>query len=340
LENEAIDHLFLTCSIKGFHLMGKMSLKQFIGTSKSTDLWLTSVAFVLLPLFIKNQYFLHVLIMTEIWVILAVSLNLIMGYAGQVSCAHGAIYGIGAYTSAVLCMRLGFSFWISLPAATFLSMIFGFFIGFPSFRASGMYFVFATMGFGFAFYDIFNNWIEVTGGPLGLTNIPVPEPILGFTFASKSTYYYLVFIFMFFTMYLTHRLALSRWGNAFVGIREDDILAKSLGINILKYKTIAMVISSGLTGMAGVLYAHYALFIDPVSFTVYADIIMLFMIVAGGMGTFLGPIVGAVLMTVLPETLRFATEFREALFGLLLLFFLMFMPMGIYIFIKDKITKR
>jgi branched-chain amino acid transport system permease protein len=133
---------------------------------------------------------------------------------------------------------------------------------------------------------------------------------------------------------------LSRWGRAFVAIREDEVLAKSLGINILKYKTIAMIISSGITGLAGVLYAHYILFIDPVSFTLLAGLNMVIMPVVGSMGTFIGPIIGAVLLTALPEALRIATGLREVIYGLMLLIFLIFLPMGIFRFIKKSITKK
>jgi len=311
-----------------------------IRVSRYTSLWVAAIGFFVVPFFVEDKYILHILITSEIWVILSLSMDLLMGYAGQVSMAHGAIYGIGAYVSALLCLNFGFSFWITLPMATLLSMIFGFLIGLPSFRATGIYFVIVTMGFGLVFYDIFNNWMEVTRGPMGLKNIPVPDFFYGFTFTSKRSYYYLVFVFMFFTMYLMKRLTGSSWGRAFVAIREDEVLAKSMGINIWKYKTIAMTISCGITGMAGVLYAHYINFIDPISFGLLPCINMIIMPVVGSMGTFIGPILGATLLVILPEALRVATELREVFYGFMLLFFLLFMPRGMSVFIMDKILKR
>ncbi len=308
--------------------------------SRYSDLLLVSIMFFLAPFFVHDPYFLHILVISEIWVILSMSLNLIMGYTGQVSMAHGAIYGIGAYTSTLLCLKLGFSFWISLPIAMSLSMICGLLIGLPSFRATGTHFAILTLGFGLVLYDIFNNFLDLTNGPVGLTGIPPPNPVFGLTFNSKQSYYYLVFFFMFFVLYLMKRLSVSTWGRAFVAIREDEVLAKSLGINILKYKTISMTVSSGITGLAGVLYAHYILFIDPVSFTLLAGLNMVIMPVVGSMGTFIGPIIGAVLLTVLPEFLRVATGLREVIYGLMLLFFLIFLPMGIFRFLKEKITGK
>ncbi len=308
--------------------------------SKYGSFLLTTIAFFLPPFFIEDQYVLHILIMSEIWVILSLSMNLLMGYAGQVSMAHGAIYGIGAYTSALLCLHFGISFWVSLPLATLLSMIFGFLIGLPSFRATGIYFVILTMGFGLVFYDIFNNWMEVTKGPLGLKNIPVPGFFFGFNFASKQAYYYLVFAFMVFSMYLMQRLNDSTWGEAFLAIREDEVLAKSMGINLWKHKTIAMTISCGITGLAGVLYAHYINFIDPISFGLLPCINMIIMPVVGSMGTFIGPILGATILVIVPEALRVATEFREVIYGFMLLLFLLFMPRGIIVFIQEKISRR
>lgn len=319
-------------------LAGKGFVQKTTGWQYTT-ICILAILFFPPPLVIHDEYIIHVLVMSEIWVMLALSLNLIMGYTGQVSMAHGAIYGVGAYTSAVLCMKFGFSFWLSLPIATFLSMVAGALIGLPAFRSIGIHFAIVTMGFGLVLYDIFNNWLEVTGGPMGITNIPAPDALWGITFKSKENYYYLVFGFMLLTIFLMLKLSNSRWGRAFVAIREDEILAKSLGINIWIYKTISMVISSGFAGLAGVLYAHYILFIDPVSFTTLAGLIMIVMAVIGGMGTFLGPIVGAMLMTILPEALRFATEFREAIYGLLLLLFLLFMPAGITVYVRDRIQK-
>lgn len=313
---------------------------QKIFLARYSDLWLVSIFFFVLPFFVHDPYFLHILIMLEIWVILSMSLNLMMGYTGQVSMAHGAIYGIGAYTSTILCLKLGFSFWVSLPLAILSSTIFGFLIGLPSFRATGTHFAILTLGFGLVLHDIFNNFLDLTGGPVGLAGIPPPNPILGLTFVSKESYYYLVFIFMFFVMYLMKRITMSICGRALVAIREDEVLAKSLGINILAYKTIAMAISSGITGMAGVLYAHYILFIDPVSFTLLAGLNMLIMPVVGSMGTFIGPIIGAVLLIVLPEALRVATGLREVIYGLVLLFILIFLPMGIFKFIKGRVIKK
>ena len=308
--------------------------------SRINSLWLVSICFIVPPFFIKNQYILHVLIMLELWVILGMSLDVIMGYTGQVSAAHGALFGIGAYSSALLCMRLGLSFWVSLPIAALLTIFLGVLIGIPSFRSTGVHFVIVTLGFGLVFSDIFMNWVKLTNGPMGLGNIPLPSPVLGVSFGSKKSYYYLAFIFMFFILCLMKWLSISRLGKAFIAIREDDVLAKSFGINVMKYKTIAMMISSLMAGLAGSLYAHYILFIDPATFTTMAALDMTFVIVVGGMGTFLGPIVGAIFMIILPELLRITAQSRMAIYGLILVFFIICLPGGIVGVLKGRLLKR
>ena len=308
--------------------------------SRINSLWLVTACFVLPNFFITNEYILHVLIMLEIWIILGMSMNLIMGYAGQISAAHGAIFGIGAYSSALLCLRLGLSFWTSMPCAMLLSMFFGLLIGLPSFRSTGVYFVIVTLGFGLVFTDIFMNWLKLTNGPMGLGNIPPPSSILGFSFIPKKSYYNLVLVFMFFSMCLMKWLSTARLGRALIALREDDVLAKSFGISVTRYKAIAMVVSSCIAGIAGSLYAHYILFIDPVSFTIMTSLDMSILVVVGGMGTFLGPIVGAIVFIILPEMLRVTAQSRMVIYGLLLLFFLMFIPRGITALVKERIFER
>jgi branched-chain amino acid transport system permease protein len=297
-----------------------------------------------IPLWVKDPYFLHILIISHIWAILALSINIIFGYTGQVTLGHSAFFGIGAYASALLMIKLGWSFWLALPMAGLISGFFGLLIGYPSLLTKDIEFIVVTLGFGIIVWQLFVNWVGLTKGPLGLSDIPSPsieENFLfpAFSFSSKSAYYYLVFMTLVASVFVVHRLVNSRVGKAMMSIRDDEELAESLGINSMFYKVMAFVISTFFAGVAGSLYAHYLKFVSPETFTYMASFEMLVITVIGGIGTIAGPIIGAFVLTSIPEFLRAAIELRMLFYGLFLLIAIVFMPYGILGLIKTKFIR-
>jgi len=265
---------------------------------------LLALAALTLPLWIANAYFLHVVIMAGIFGVLASSLNLLLGYTGQLSLGHAAFFGIGAYASALLTLRWEWSFWLALPAAVLAAGIAGWAIGRLALKLRGAYFVLVTISFAGVIALISINWMDLTNGPLGLPGVPAPE--LGpWSLRTKSAYYYLVLAAV--------------------------ALAESVGVDGTRNLVLAAVVSAGLAGLAGSLYAHYTRFVSPEVFLFTYTVTMVIMVVAGGKGTLAGPLVGAVLFTVLPEALRAATSWQWQMlaYGLILVVLVFFLPRGI-----------
>ena len=282
------------------------------------------------PFWIANPYFLHVVIMAGIFGILALSLNLLLGYTGQLSLGHAAFFGIGAYTSALLTLRLEWSFWPALPAAVVAAGIAGWAIGRLALKLRGAYFVLVTISFAGVVALVSINWMELTNGPLGLPGVPAPE-LGSWSLRTKTAYYYLVLAGAALSYEVCRRLIHSRIGRAFVALRENEPLAESVGVDGTRYLVLAAVVSAGMAGLAGSLYAHYTRFVSPEVFLFTYTVTMVIMVVAGGKGTLAGPLVGAVLFTVLPEALRAATSWQWQMlaYGVILVVLVFFLPRGI-----------
>src|SRR5436309_12943234 len=283
-----------------------------------------------LPLWLESPYFLHVVIMAGLFGVLALSLNLLLGYTGQLSLGHAAFFGIGDYTSALLTLTLAWSFWPALAAAIALAGTAGWFIGRLSLKLRGAYFVLVTISFAGVISLVSVNWIELTNGPLGLPGVPAPE--LGpWSLRTKTAYYYLVLAAVALSYVVSRRLVDSRIGRAFVALRENEALAESVGGDVTRCLVLAAVVSAAGAGLGGSLYAHYTRFVSPEVFLFTYTVTMVIMVVAGGKGTLAGPLVGAVLFTVLPETLRAVASWQWQMlaYGLLLVLLLFFLPRGI-----------
>ncbi len=287
-------------------------------------------ALLTIPLWLPSPYHLHVLIMAGIFSILAQSLNLLLGYTGLLSLGHAAFFGIGAYASALLTLRGDWPFAGGFVAAVGLAAASGYVIGRLALRLRGAYFVLVTLSFAGVISLVSVNWMELTNGPLGLPGVPAAE-LLGFTFRTKRAAYYLVLAVAALSYLTCHRLVRSRIGRAFVALRENEALAASVGVDGTRYLVLATVISAGMAGAAGSLYAHYTRFVSPEVFLFSYTVTMVIMVVAGGKGTLAGPIVGAVMFTVLPEALREATpwQWQMLAYGVLLILTLFFLPKGI-----------
>ena len=289
-----------------------------------------ALALLTAPAWLASPYHLHVLIMAGVFAILALSLNLLLGYTGQLSLGHAAFFGIGAYTSALLALKLEWSFWLALPSAAVASGLAGWAIGRLALKLRGAYFVLVTISFAGVVSLVSINWMELTNGPLGLPGVPAPE-LGSWSFRTKTAYYYLVLAGAAFAYLVCHRLVYSRIGRALVALRENEPLAESVGIDGTRYLVLAAVVSAALAGVAGSLYAHYTRFVSPEVFLFTYTVTMVIMVIAGGQGTLVGPVIGAVLFTALPEALREAMSWQWQMlaYGVVLVVLVFFLPRGI-----------
>jgi branched-chain amino acid transport system permease protein len=290
----------------------------------------SALALLAAPVWLASPYHLHVLIMAGIFAILALSLNLLLGYTGQLSLGHAAFFGIGAYTSALLALKLDWSFWLALPGAAVASGLAGWGIGRLALKLRGAYFVLVTISFAGVVSLVSVNWMDLTNGPLGLPGVPAPE--LGpWSLRTKTAYYYLVLAAAALAYLVCHRLVHSRIGRALVALRENEPLAESVGIDGTRYLVLAAVVSAALAGVAGSLYAHYTRFVSPEVFLFTYTVTMVIMVIAGGQGTLLGPVIGALLFTALPEALREAMSWQWQMlaYGVILIVLVFFLPRGI-----------
>lgn len=291
-------------------------------------LWLLALGAVTLPLAVTNPYYLHTAIALMLNAVLALSLNFILGYVGEKSLGHAAFFGIGGYTAALLALNLGVPGWATLLLGGLVSGVFGLAVGFPTLRLRGPYFAIATLGFGAILQLVATNWTSLTKGPMGIPGVP-PLAFAGFVFRNERPYYYVALVLLAVAAYLTWRLANSRVGRAFVAVRQNFDLAESVGIDTFRYKLIAFVLGTVLAGVAGAFYAHYTNFISPKALEAYITLNVVTMVIIGGEGTLIGPIVGAVLVTLLPEVLRVAENLRLVIFGLILLLTIIYAPSGV-----------
>jgi branched-chain amino acid transport system permease protein len=294
------------------------------------------------PAWVWNPYQLHTLIMAGIFAVLALSLNLLLGYTGQLSLGHAAFFGIGAYATGLLTVKLGWSPWAGLVAATGLPAVAGWIIGRLALKLRGAYFVLLTISFAGVVSLVSVNWMDLTNGPLGLPGVPPVEIALPrlppLSFRTKGAYYYLVLAAVLGCYLICVALIRSRVGRALIALRENETLAESVGINGTHYLVLAAVISAAMAGLGGGLYAHYTRFVSPEVFLFSYTVTMVIMVVAGGKGTLAGPVVGAVIFTVLPEALRALTswQWQMLLYGVLLVAVLFFMPRGIVPTLLDR----
>jgi len=280
------------------------------------------------------EYLLHILILIGIYVILSVSLNLITGYTGLLSIAHAAFYGVGAYVAALMALNLHSTFLVNIICAVIVSGLLGALVGIPSLRIRDDYFVIATFAFQVITFSILNNWVSFTGGPMGLPGIPQPT-IFGLQVSSHLGFLILIALFCALTLWVTRRIVRSPFGRVLKAIREDEVFAQAAGKNVAAYKIIVFVVGAGMAAMAGVMYAYYISFIDPTSFTVMESIFIISIVIIGGAGSLWGPVVGAVVLVLLPELLRFlglpssvAANLRQIIYGGLLVVFMMWRPRG------------
>ena len=302
-------------------------MKGFIDSKLAWGLLLAaSLAF---PWLAGNDYHLTVMSTAYIFAIATLGLNLITGYTGQLNLAHAGFMAIGAYTVGILTVDHGWSFWSAFPMAGIISAGLGYFVGLLSLRLKGHFFSIFTLCVGYIMFLVIEKWESLTHGTVGIMGIPAPEAIGSVTFESPLALYYLTLFFLVVAVWAMRRIVKSLLGRTFIAIRNSDELAEALGINLMRNKTLAFMLSVFYAGMAGGLYAGFVRFIGPdLAGTHHTFDMMIFMIV-GGLGTVLGPLLGAIGMPWLTQSLQFLQEYRFIVFGPILVVLVIFLPHGI-----------
>ncbi len=283
---------------------------------------------LVLPLLFESPYIMHMLVMVALYVSLASSLNLILGYTGLFSLAHASFFGIGAYTSALLTIRmLKLPIWAGVVSSGFVAALFGMLIGLPSLKLRGDYLAICTLGFGQVVRLFELNSVKLTGGAMGIPGIPKPK-LFG-QFLSKTGFYYVALALAVLVIIAVGKIVHSRIGRALIAIREDQAAAEACGIDATYYKVLAFSVGAFFAGLAGSIYAHYITFISPDAFSFNDSILLFCMVILGGLGTRLGPVAGASLLVILPEAARFANQYRFLIVGLVLVVCMVYRPQGL-----------
>ena len=290
--------------------------------------WAVVGALSLLPLGVHDAYTLRVINVIGINCLLALGLNLVMGVAGQLDAGQAGFYAVGAYVSGLLAVRIGLPFWVTVLVSAVASGILALGIG-PVLRLRGVFLAVATLAFGEIVRIVINNWVSVTKGPNGIPGIPAPS-IAGFHLDTDQRYYYLVLFWVLLCYLAIARMADSRVGRAMQAVRDNQDAAEVMGVHAIRYKIMAFGIAGGFAGVAGALLAHLQTYVSPENFTFLTSIDIIFMIVLGGLGSVPGSIVGAFIVTVGPEWLRFLKDYRLMVYSLVILGVLIFAPRGLY----------
>jgi branched-chain amino acid transport system permease protein len=289
-------------------------------------------ALFVMPLFGINEYYLFTLNIMMIYIILTVGLNLLMGYAGQLSFASGALFGIGAYGVGLLQKHFGVPFWLGLPAGGVAAALIGLVLVFPALRLTGIYLAIATLAFAQCALWVMVHWTSVTFGASGFTL--KGADFSSISISSETGMYYLSWVCCVFLVLTARNIVRSRLGRAFVAMRDHQISAQALGIDPLKYKVIAFAISSFYAGLAGGLFAGTLRFVGPESFDLHQMILLLVAVVLGGTASIAGSVIGGVMIVVLLEVTKDLKISVEIVFGAMLLFFVLFARGGVIEFVR------
>jgi branched-chain amino acid transport system permease protein len=306
---------------------------------QSTFFWYLALVLglLILPALLDN-YFISLLNFIAIYSIASIGMMLLTGYTGQVSLGHAAFLAMGSYTSAILTVK-GWPFLVALPLSGIFAALVGIVIGLPALRLSGLYLAIATMGFAFIVDEILVRWESLTRGNLGIYLSP---PSIGpLTLDSEKSFYYLGLALLILALLAAKNILRSPTGRAMIAIRDSEVAAQTMGINLAKYKTVAFALSAFFTGIAGSLYAHKVTFINPESYTLLVSIELLVMIIIGGLGSLHGAIYGTAFVILLPQLIiltkdhlpsfvRDQTGLEAGLYGLMIILFILFEPLGLY----------
>ena len=293
----------------------------------------------ILPLVVQDPYLRYLMVLTLIFAILGLSLDIIIGLMGQFSFGHQAFFGVAAYTTAVLTTKLELSVWLGFVAGIFAAGVLGLVVGIISLRRTrGLYLAIITLGFGQIVWLLAKNWYGLTGGLSGIALIPSPK-VGAVSLNTEFEYYYFALVILVVTAYVVELFQRSKIGRAVSAVRENEERARSVGIDPFKAYLAAFTLATALAGLAGVTYAHFTTHVAPNSLSLYYMFWMLVMVIVGGRGTILGPIVGAFIFVFFLEWLDFVKEWKMVIFGGILLLSLLFLPGGVVPGVKT-VTRR
>jgi len=278
---------------------------------------------------VTSEYITYVVVLAMLYAVLTGSYDILTGYTGPLTFCHGAFYGIGAYTSALLTLRAGFPFWVAFPASGVTVFLFAALIGYPALRLRGHYFAVTTFFFAHFIYLVILNSVTLTSGPLGLGGIKPPEGFLGIDFSVLRASYYLILIYGVIVIVALWLFIRSGVGKLLVTIRENEELSEAIGVNTSFYKVLAFSIGAGVAGLTGSLFAHFFRLLHPTTFAWMTSEMVVIMSLVGGLGTLIGPIIGAGIVTLILELMRFAPELRLIIWSVALIAILIIEPRGL-----------
>jgi branched-chain amino acid transport system permease protein len=278
---------------------------------------------------VTSEYITYVAVLAMLYAVLAGSYDILTGYTGPLTFCHGAFYGVGAYTSALLTLKAGFPFWVAFPVSGIGVFLFGALIGYPALRLRGHYFAVTTFFFAHFVYLVILNSVNLTAGPLGLGGIKPPEGFLGINFAGMKASYYLIFIYGVIVIFGLWLFVHSGVGRLLVTIRENEELSEAIGVNTSFYKVLAFSIGAGVAGLTGSMFAHFFRLLHPTTFAWMTSEMVVIMSLVGGLGTLIGPIIGAGIVTLILELMRFAPELRMIIWSAALIAILIIEPRGL-----------
>lgn len=302
---------------------------------KEVGLWsLFFIGMLLIPFFAGNTYTLQVINTVAIYVLFSMSINILLGFSGQIAFGHAGFLGIGAYTTALLVAKGGFSFWFTFPISCMLTGIVGLLVGLPALVVRGHYLALVTLGFGEILRLLMLNWVSLTNGPMGIS-IPAAV-IFGIDIRNETRFFYLIWFFLAIGQIVCHRLRYSATGRAMLAVKGDELAASTTGIEVAQTKLMAFFISAVIAGASGSLFAYFLRYVNPDSFTLEVSVNVVMIILLGGTGRLTAPWLGSTALIVLGEYLRFLGHYREIFFGLSIVMILIFMPNGIAALIQGR----
>ena len=299
-----------------------------LGIAKVAALVVLGCVLLAFPFIAKDRYQVHVINTVGIYILISLGLNIAMGYAGQFNLAMGALWGVGAYTAAILNTRFGIPFWLNVPAAMVAAGIMGAVVGLPSFKVRSHYLAIVTIGLGEVINIIFVNEQRLTGGADGISRIQMPS-FFGFPINTDERYYYLILAVVLIGFFIARQILKHRIGRSFRAIRDDYQAAKAMGINTAYYQILAFVISASYAGVAGALFAHLNTYISPDIFDFSSTLFILTATMVGGMGSLAGSIVGGLALPILQEYLRVIKNWQLVAYGIAIMVVVLFIPGGV-----------
>lgn len=305
-----------------------LNLRAFFKRYQIPTFVILAVILIAFPLVYHNEYYKSIVVRIIIYVILASALNVINGISGQFILGQAGLMCVGAYTAAILSTKLGVSFWLAMPLAGIMSALLGLLIVIPTFNLRGIYLSIVTMGFAEVIRLIALNWNDFTGGALGIKGIPTPK-FFGISLGSTNSFYYICLAIAALSIFCIHRILNSRVGRAWNSIREDQLAASSLGVELARYKATAFMVGAFFSGIGGGLIAYFYRYIASEMFMMEETFNIISMMAVGGQGTLIGPVVGAISVSTLNELFRFAGGYRIVLYAALIIIMMWWRPQGL-----------